>query len=82
MAVMIAGFLLIVAMFVIRLSGGDLSGNDLALPDRIALPDATSAEAFTMTRDWYAVVTTDGRILIYDRASGSLRQSITVMPAQ
>lgn len=77
MAVMIAGFLLIVAMFVIR-----LSGDDLTLPETIDLPDGTRAEAFTATHDWYAVVTTDGRILIYDRSSGALRQTVTVAPAE
>lgn len=77
MAVMIAGFLLIVALFVIRLSGGAP-----ALPDTIALPDGTTAQAFTVTRDWYGVVTSDDRILIFDRPSGNLRQTITITPAK
>lgn len=70
-AVMIGGFLLIVAMFVIR-----LSANHLDLPDAIALPDGAEAEAFTVGADWYAVVTRDGRILIYDRAGGALRKIV------
>lgn len=50
------------------------------LPERIALPDGTTATAFTQGPDWYAVVTADDRILIFDRATGTLRQTITVMP--
>ncbi|MCB1363860.1 MAG: hypothetical protein KDK02_07040 [Rhodobacteraceae bacterium] len=73
MAVMIAGFLLIVALFVIR-----LSASAPVLPDTISLPDGTTAEAFTVTRDWYGVVTSDGRILIFDRQSGNLRQTIVI----
>ena len=76
MAVMIAGFLLIVALFVIRLSE-DRPGV-LALPDHVDLPDGTRAVAFTVGADWYAVVTDDNRILIFDRASGALRQTVTV----
>lgn len=76
LAVMIAGFLLIVALFVIRLS--EDSPGALALPDHVDLPDGTSAVAFTIGADWYAVVTGDNRILIFDRASGALRQTVSV----
>ncbi|MWD26178.1 hypothetical protein E0K89_001645 [Aquicoccus sp. SCR17] len=75
-AVMIAGLLAIFALLVIRFS----SAPDLPLPDSIALPDGTEATAFTQGRDWYAVVTADDRILIYDRATGSLRQELQVTP--
>ncbi|SDX95250.1 hypothetical protein SAMN05444340_10214 [Citreimonas salinaria] len=51
------------------------------LPERIALPDGTTATAFTQGPDWYAVVTADNRILIFDRATGALRQTIAVTPA-
>ncbi|MEO0751304.1 MAG: DUF6476 family protein, partial [Pseudomonadota bacterium] len=34
--------------------------------------------AFTQGDDWYAVVTEDDQILIFDRDSGTLRQTITV----
>ncbi|MGR3495597.1 DUF6476 family protein [Citreimonas sp.] len=50
------------------------------LPERIALPDGTTATAFTQGPDWYAVVTADDRILIFDRAAGTLRQSIAILP--
>ena len=76
MVVMIGGFLVIVALFVIRFSSGDSSTP--ALPGAITLPDGTKPMAFTVGRDWYAVVTDDDRILIFDRDKGELRQSISV----
>lgn len=71
---MIAGFLVIVSLFVTRFSG--TPGPDL--PDAIDLPANTSATAFTQGQGWYAVVTDDDRILIYDRAGGALRQTINL----
>jgi len=72
-AVMIGGLLVIVGLLVIR-----FSSTAPALPDSIALPDGTRAEAFTVSGDWYAVVTTDNRILIFDRSTGALRQTIRI----
>ena len=74
-AVMICGLLVMIVLFVTRLGG---TRAPLPLPDTIALPDGTTAAAFTQGTDWYAVVTSDDEILIYDRATGSLRQSISV----
>jgi len=71
--VMILGFLVLIAALVIR-----LSANPLPLPERIVLPEGTSAVAFTQGTDWFAVVTDDDRILIYDRATGQQRQEIAV----
>ncbi|MFD1193452.1 DUF6476 family protein [Seohaeicola saemankumensis] len=71
---MIAGLLAIISLLVIRFPTATP-----ALPDVITLPYGTRAQAFTATAGWYAVVTTDDRILIYDRASGTLRQEITVL---
>ena len=51
------------------------------LPAAITLPDGARATAFTQGPDWYAVVTADQRILIFDRATGTLRQSVTVAAA-
>jgi hypothetical protein len=50
-----------------------------ALPDSITLPDGTRATAFTQGADWYAVVTATDQILIFDRASGALRQTVTLL---
>lgn len=72
-AVMIGGVLAIVALLVIR-----LSAESPVVPETLVLPDGTEATAFTMAPDWMAVVTADNRILIYDRASGSLTQEIEI----
>jgi Family of unknown function (DUF6476) len=72
-AVMIFGLLAIVALFVIR-----FSSNPQMLPDSITLPDGEKATAFTMGTDWYGVVTKDDKILIFDRSSGVLRQTVVL----
>ncbi|MBD0865235.1 MAG: hypothetical protein GDA36_06295 [Rhodobacteraceae bacterium] len=67
-AVMIVGILTITTLIVIRY-------HDPApvLPDRIVLPDETRPVAFTSTSGWFAVVTADDRILIFDRDGGLLQ---------
>ncbi len=70
---MVAGFLVLIVMFVIRFPGASTP-----LPDQITLPDGVTAQAFTVTPAWYAVVTQDDRILIYNRSDGTLRQQITI----
>ena len=75
-ATMIAGFLVIVALFVIKFSS--LGGDAADLPDTITLPADTNATAFTQGPDWYAVVTDDDRILIFDRTTGDLRQTVRI----
>lgn len=72
---MIVGFIVIVTLLVIRLQPG---APGPGLPDTIVLPAGARATAFTQARDWYAVVTADDRILVYDRASGKLRQNIAI----
>ena len=73
-AVMIGGLVLITALLVIR-----FSTERQVIPETITLPDGITAEAFTMTPDWYAVVTDQGRqILIFNRADGKLTQTIDV----
>ncbi|EEW25710.1 conserved hypothetical protein [Rhodobacter ferrooxidans] len=73
---MIAGVITIVGLLVTRLP----SGGPTALPASIALPAGTKAAAFTQGAGWFAVVTTDDRILIFN-SDGSLRQDITVTVA-
>jgi len=75
MVVMIVGFLTLIAMLVMRLAPSE---SELLLPASITLPDGSKAEAFTQGSDWFAVVTTDNRILIYDRATGKLRQTMEI----
>ena len=71
--VMIAGFLVLIAALVIR-----LNSDPLPLPDRITLPEGVTATAFTQGPDWFAVVTSDNRILIYDRTTSALRQEVAI----
>lgn len=73
--VMIVGLVTIVALLVIRFSSVPTTP---VLPDTITLPDGVAAQAVTMGGDWYAVVTDDGRILIFDRHTGHLRQTVIV----
>ncbi len=70
---MIFGLLVVIALLVIR-----FSSTAPVLPDAIALPDGQKAQAFTQGADWYAVVTQDDQILIFDRMTGALRQTIEV----
>ena len=72
-AVMICGVLVVIGLLVTRLSG---KGPDL--PSTITLPDGSTAANFTQGGEWYAIVTTDNQILIYDRLSGKLRQTLTI----
>ena len=74
---MIAGVVLIIALLVIR-----LQKPAVLLPQEIALPAGATAKAVTQGDDWYAIVTTDDDILIFDRLTGALRQQIAITPAQ
>ncbi|WP_297769921.1 DUF6476 family protein [uncultured Roseovarius sp.] len=76
-ATMIVGVVVIVALLVIRFSGEERTP-PLALPESIDLPGEARATAVTLGDDWLAVVTEDDRILIYDRVSGSLRQTVDI----
>ena len=71
--VMIAGFLVLIAALVIR-----LNADPLPLPERITLPEGVTATSFTQGADWFAVVTSDNRILIYDRTTSALRQEVVI----
>ncbi|UYV38443.1 DUF6476 family protein [Rhodobacteraceae bacterium D3-12] len=75
---MILGLLVIITLFVIRFSGARESATPV-LPEEIALPAGTTAQAFTQGDRWYAIVTGDDRILIYSRSNGALMQEIDVV---
>ncbi len=72
-AVMIGGVLVTFALIVIR-----LTDRTPTLPDQVELPDGARAQAVTIGNNWYAVVTDDNRILIFDKTTGNLRQEISV----
>ena len=71
---MIVGLLAIFIVLVMRFST-ELTA---PLPDKIILPDGTTATAYTHGPDWYAVVTTDDQLLIFDRDTGALRQTLQI----
>ncbi len=71
--VMIGGVVVVVGLLVTRLS------NDTpTLPDEIVLPDGAKVQAVTIGNGWYAIVTEDQRILIYDKTTGALKQTVTL----
>lgn len=71
--VMIVGFIVMIALFVIR-----FKVTQPPLPDEIALPQGAKATALTRGDGWYAVVTDDQQILIYGAESGELVQTVNV----
>ncbi len=72
-ATMIAGVLLIIGLIVIR-----FYDTPPPLPEAINLPDGQKAVSFTQGPDWYAIVTEDNRILIYDRVTAQLKQEVRI----
>ncbi|WP_261194735.1 DUF6476 family protein [Pseudoruegeria sp. SHC-113] len=72
---MIAGVVIIIALIVIRFREVRESPD---LPASIALPQGTKAIAFTQAPDWYAVVTEENEILIFDRKTGALAQTVAL----
>ncbi|MGB1035394.1 MAG: DUF6476 family protein [Paracoccaceae bacterium] len=71
--VMIGGLVLIITLVAL-----DYTDRAAPLPEAITLPDGTTAHAFTYGQRFFAVVTTDDRILIYDRDTQELRREITI----
>lgn len=79
-ATMIAGLVVVIVLLVTRFPDQEtLSGTKTSiLPNEITLPEGISAQAFTQGSDWYAIVTDQDQILIYDRDTQVLRQTITL----
>lgn len=73
---MIAGLIILIALIVMRFS----AEGTVPLPGEIALPAGARATAVTRGPDWIAVVTEDGRLLIYDIDGTTLRQDIAINP--
>jgi hypothetical protein len=72
-ATMIGGLLVIIALIVIR-----FSGDPVEFPDHLQLPQGATAQAFTRGAGWLAIVTDQDQIIIYDSATGTQRQVITI----
>lgn len=77
---MIVAVITVVALLVTRMPSAIRATPSVPLPAQITLPDGSKPSAFTQGSTWFAVVTTDDHILIYNR-DGSLRQNIAVTPA-
>lgn len=73
---MIAGLIIVVAVFVIRFPSDDVS--DLKLPPKISLPAGEHPSAVTRGKGWVAIVTESGKILVYDGSTGALRHSYSI----
>ncbi|MEM9798080.1 MAG: DUF6476 family protein [Pseudomonadota bacterium] len=71
-AVMIAGLITVVVLLVTR-----LPDTAIRVPDALILPEGETPRAITQGPGWWAVVTENGRILIYD-AQGALRDEVEV----
>ncbi|WP_380054183.1 DUF6476 family protein [Falsihalocynthiibacter sp. SS001] len=77
-ATMIAGLVVVITLLVTRFPDQEtLSGAKTSVfPNEITLPDGVNATAYTQGSDWFAIVTDQDQILIYDRDDNSLRQTI------
>ena len=71
--VMIAGFVVLVAALLLR-----LSADPLPLPERISLPEGVDPVAVTQGRDWIAVVGSDDRIFLFSREGGAPFQVVEI----
>ncbi len=71
---MIVGLIVLIWLVVMRLSPDPV----MILPDNVVLPAGTTATAFTRGPDWLAIVTDDGRILIYAPDGRTIRQEINI----
>ncbi len=74
-ATMIIGVIIIIGLLVMRLNAPKAA---VSFPDSIELPDGVIATAFTKGDGWYAVITEDQRILIFDAKNGAIRQAINL----
>jgi predicted PurR-regulated permease PerM len=71
--VMIVGFIVLIALFVIR-----FRDQPAPLPDEISLPDDQKAYAVTRGKDWYLVVTENDEVLVFDASTQKLVQTIQI----
>ena len=71
-ATMIGGMIILIILFVIRFQQDILNA-----PPEITLPSGVTPIAFTQTRDWYAVVTQENKILLFT-PKGKLFQTVEI----
>jgi hypothetical protein len=73
--VMILGIVSVVVLMALRLN----QPPPPRLPAEITLPDGVTAHAVTFGPGWYAVITRNGEILVFDADDGSLRQRTAIV---
>ena len=71
----IVGLIVLISVIVMRVQ----QNPPLALPARVALPEGTSPIAITQGPGWYAIVSEDSRILVFDTETGALIQEVTIV---
>ena len=71
-ATMIGGMIILIILFVIRFQQDILN-----VPPEITLHSGVTPIAFTQTRDWYAVVTQENKILLFT-PKGKLFQTVEI----
>jgi hypothetical protein len=71
---MIGGIIVLVTLIFIRFQG---EAQPMSLPKSITLPDGARPVAFTQTPEWYAIITDDHHIMVFD-INGALFQTIKV----
>jgi hypothetical protein len=74
MIVMIVGLVVLIVLFVIRLQ----PQSALTFPNDISLPKGTVAVGYTQTPDWVVIVTQNDTVLIFDRDTLTLSQTIVL----
>lgn len=70
---MIAGLLVLIVLFVTR-----FPNPAPRLPETVQLPTGVTAKAVTFGTGWYAIVTEDNRLMIFDAGSGDLQQTVEI----
>ena len=67
--VMIIGFVIIVSLFILN-----FRTSAIPMPAKIELPSSVSPVAYTQTKNWYAIITDQDEILIYDKAGNQIQK--------
>lgn len=77
---MIAGLVVVIVLLVTRFPDKETlsGGSTISLPEAISLPAGSKAQAFTQGDKWFAIVTDQNQILIYDREGLNLTQTISI----
>ncbi len=67
--VMIIGFVIIVSLFILN-----FRTSSIPMPAKIELPSSVSPVAYTQTKNWYAIITDQDEIFIYDKAGNQIQK--------